>query len=69
MNIDFKRLADARDNGTGVITYTFADNTKLVANINQEVFKDERGRKRNLNIVAQIFKDTASDLKAIAIEI
>lgn len=69
MNLDFKKLANARDLDNGVVTYHFADNTKLVAPINSGIFKDERGRRRNLNQVAQIFKDTAWDLKAIAVEI
>lgn len=65
----FKNLAEARDTQMGTITYNFADGTKQVCPINQAVFFDERGRKKQLNQVMEVFNSTAWDLGAISFEI
>jgi len=64
----YKQLSQIRETGQGSVTYNFADGTKQVATINSQVFYDEKGRKKDLNVVVSIFQSTAHDLKAISFE-
>ena len=64
----YKQLSQIRETGQGSVTYIFADGTKQVSNINSQIFYDEKGRKKDLNAVVNVFQTTAHDLKAISFE-
>lgn len=66
----FKKLAELRESGQGSISYIFENGTKQVANINPQIFVDERsGRDKSLNDIMNIFNTTAHDLGAKSFEI
>ena len=63
MNQNIEALKKAKENG-GTITYHFENGSKIVLNINKEVFVNEKGRERSLERVLAIFESTAHDLGA-----
>lgn len=64
----FKQLSQIRESGQGTVTYTFADGTKQVSDINSKVFYGDKGQKRSLDQVMAVFQSTAHDLKAVSFE-
>lgn len=66
---NYTKLAQARNNGSGIVTYLFADDTKVSQPINTEVFKDEKNKTVALDKVMDVFITTAHDKKAIGFEI
>lgn len=51
------------------VTYNFADGTKVVQPINKECFLDEKGRRKSINQVMDVFKDTMFDKGAISFSV
>jgi hypothetical protein len=64
----FKQLGLIRENGGGRITYIFADGSKTASDINGNIFLDEKGRRRKLDAVMDIFQSTAHDMRAVSFE-
>lgn len=58
-------LHNAEQNG-GTVTYYFADDTKQVSQINKEIFFNEKGKRKNIQDVLEVFTSTQHDLKAIS---
>lgn len=50
------------------VTYYFENGAKQVSNINNHIYKDEKGRTRSKEQIIEIFKATAWDLGAIKFE-
>lgn len=65
MNENLEALNKARENG-GTVTYHFENGSKVVSNINKEVFVNERGRERSSESILSIFQDTCHDLGAVS---
>jgi len=66
----FKKLAEIRATGQGSVAYIFENGSTQSANINPQIFVDERsGRDKSLNDVMNIFNTTAHDLGAKSFEL
>jgi hypothetical protein len=56
-------------NELSTVTYHFADGTKQVSGINNQVLVNEKGRARSQEQINEVFKDTMHDLGAISFEL
>jgi len=56
-------------NELNTVTYHFADGTKQVSAINNQVLVNEKGRARSEEQINEVFKDTMHDLGAISFEL
>jgi len=51
------------------VTYVFADGTKQICAINPQVMYTDRGKRRSMQEVRNIFESTMHDLGAISFEL